>query len=109
MPSYSKNEVLLVRYPFSDLSATKIRPAVVISGPHRFQDVIIVPLTSKTSPLSDGEFIIDWRSAGLHVPTAAKRGIYTVHPSLIVKRLGRLSDADAQQLDQSLKEWLTLP
>ena len=25
MPSYSKNDVILVRYPFSDLSATQLR------------------------------------------------------------------------------------
>jgi mRNA interferase MazF len=110
MPSYLKNDVLLVKYPFSDLSATKIRPAVVVSGPHQFLDVFIVPLTSKTAPLSDGEFVLaDWRAAGLHVPTAAKRGIYTVHPSLVQKRVGALTAADAQNLEQSLTLWLGLP
>jgi len=29
MPSYSKNEVVLVRYPFSALSGVKVRPAVL--------------------------------------------------------------------------------
>jgi mRNA interferase MazF len=29
MPSFSKDEVILVRYPFSDLTAAKVRPAVV--------------------------------------------------------------------------------
>ena len=28
MPNYSKNDIILVRYPFSDLSTAKIRPAV---------------------------------------------------------------------------------
>jgi hypothetical protein len=28
---------------------------------------------------------------GLNVPTAVKRGIYTIHPSLIVKLIGQLS------------------
>jgi hypothetical protein len=31
MPSFSKNEVILVRYPFSDLTAAKIRPAVIVA------------------------------------------------------------------------------
>jgi len=110
MASYSKTEVLLVKYPYSDLSTTKIRPAVVVSAPHAFPDVFIVPLTSKTVPLSDGEFVLaDWRGAGLHVATAAKRGLYTVHPSLIVKRLGFLAASDAQRLELSLKQWLGLP
>jgi len=32
MPNYSKNEVILVRYPFTDLSSIKVRPAVVVSA-----------------------------------------------------------------------------
>ncbi len=28
MPSYSKNELILVRYPFSELTSLKVRPAV---------------------------------------------------------------------------------
>lgn len=47
MPSYSKNEVILIRYPFSNLSGSKVRPAVVVNAPHTSQDVIIMPLTGK--------------------------------------------------------------
>jgi mRNA interferase MazF len=50
MPSYLKNEVILVRYPFSNFSGLKVRPAIVVNAPHNSQDVIIVPLTSKVSP-----------------------------------------------------------
>ncbi len=34
MPSFSKNDVVLVGYPFSDLTAVKVRPAVVVNEPH---------------------------------------------------------------------------
>jgi len=37
MPSFSKNDVVLVAYPFSDRSGGKVRPAVVVSGEHRRQ------------------------------------------------------------------------
>ena len=109
-PSYSKNDVILVRYPFSDLSGSKVRPAVVVNAPHISQDVFIVPLTSKTVSLLAGEFpLTDWAAAGLNVPTAVKRGLYTVHQSLIVKAVGRLTHPDADQLERSLREWLGLP
>ena len=49
MPSYSKNEVILVRYPFSALSGVKVRPAIIVNAPHVSQDVFIVPLTSRTT------------------------------------------------------------
>ncbi len=109
MPSYLKNEVILVRYPFSALSGVKVRPAIVVNSPHVSQDVFIVPLTSRTTSLLTGEFLLaDWAAAGLHVPTAVKRGLYTAHESLILKRVGRLTPADSEQVDQSLRQWLGL-
>ncbi|MGK5093440.1 type II toxin-antitoxin system PemK/MazF family toxin [Deltaproteobacteria bacterium TL4] len=107
MPNYSKNDVILVKYPFSDVSAQKVRPAVVVNAPHVSNDLLVVALTSKTTSLLKGEFVLtDWALAGLNVITAVKRGIYTVHQSLIIKRLGKLSHADSQKIERSLKEWL---
>ena len=107
MPGYSKNDVVLTRYPFSDLSSTKVRPAIVISSPHESQDVFVVPLTSRIAGLLSGEFILaDWQAAGLQIPTAVKRGVYTVHVSLIIKVVGKLTPADAVQVDRSVQSWL---
>ena len=92
---------------FSNLSGAKVRPAVVVSAPHPSQDIFIVPLTSKTAPLLPGEFpLADWNAEGLNVATAVKRGLYTIHQTLIVKTVGRLSPPDASQLLRSLREWL---
>jgi mRNA interferase MazF len=107
MPNYSKHEIILVQYPFSDLSNSKIRPAVIVNAPHQSQDVLIVPLTSRTSSLLSGEFILtDWSNEGLKVKTAVKRGIFTIQSNLILRSVGKLSEADAQQLTTSLKHWL---
>lgn len=109
MPSYSKSDVILVRYPFSDLSNFKVRPAVVINSPHPSQDILITPLTSKTGSLLDGEFeLFKWSAAGLNVATAVKRGVYTVHKSLVIKIIGKLADVDVRHLEQSLRSWLEL-
>ena len=109
MPNYSKGDVLLVRYPFTDLSGVKVRPAVVVHAPHPSHDSLIIPLTSRLTSLLPGEFLFkDWEKAGLNVPTAVKRGIYTIHPSLIARIVGRLSAQDAQSLEKSLRTWLGL-
>jgi mRNA interferase MazF len=109
MPNFSKNEVILVRYPFSDLTAAKIRPAIVVGVAHRSADCLIVPLTSKIGDLRSGEFLLaEWQAAGLNVPSVVKRGVYTVHDSLILKSVGRLASQDAKQLERSLQEWLEL-
>src|SRR2546426_4910467 len=109
MPSYSKGDVVLVLYPFSDLSDRKVRPAIAVSAPHQSQDVFVVPLTSKTDALLVGEFVLtDWKSAGLNVVSAVKRGLFTIHQELIIKAVGRISPKDANELDRSLREWLGL-
>jgi mRNA interferase MazF len=97
--------VILVRYPFSDLSSSKVRPAVVDPS----QDLLITPLTSKTTSLLPGEFALSaWESAGLNVPTAVKRGIYTIHQNLVIKTVGQLDKADTSALKESLRSWLEL-
>lgn len=109
MPNYSKNNIILVRYPFSDLSNSKVRPAVVVSTAQASQDIIVVPLTSKTTKLLSGEFmLLDWLKEGLNVPTAVKRGLYTVENRLAIKVIGELSKVDAQKLKGSLQSWLEL-
>jgi mRNA interferase MazF len=44
----------------------------------------------------------------LNVPSAIKRGIYTVEASLVIKLIGQLASSDAVQLDTSLRMWLAL-
>ena len=109
MPNYSKNVIILVRYPFSDLSNAKVRPAVIVNASHSSQDIMIVPLTSKTGSLLDGEFLLsEWKVSGLNVPTSVKRGIYTVNRSLVIKVVGCLVGIDIEGLDRSLRVWLGL-
>ena len=56
-----------------------------------------------------GEFVLsEWAAAGLNVSTAVKRGVYTVHVSLVRKVIGQLAKDDASRLTQSLRNWLGL-
>jgi len=59
--------------------------------------------------LLEGEFVLaDWRGAGLHVATALKRGLYTIHESLVIRIVGALGAPDVQRLTQSVRGWLDL-
>ncbi|MEO6394028.1 MAG: type II toxin-antitoxin system PemK/MazF family toxin [Pyrinomonadaceae bacterium] len=107
MQNYFKNELIIVRYPFSDLTASKVRPAIVVSAAHSSHDLLIVPLTSKTSKLVSGEFVLsDWKAAGLNIETVVKRGIYTIHESLVMRQIGTLQPFDSAELEKSLRNWL---
>jgi len=107
MPNYLRNDVVLVAYPFSDRTGSKVRPAVIESGPHRSQDLFVVPLTSRVDRLVEGEFLLaEWKNAGLNMASVVKRGRFTVHESFILKRVGTLGTMDTIQINESLRTWL---
>ena len=45
MGAFAAGEVVLVRFPFSDLSSSKLRPAVILAAAGR-QDWILCQITS---------------------------------------------------------------
>ena len=109
MSDYLTNDIVLVRYPFSDLQVSKVRPAIIVSALHISRDVFIVPLTSRITNLLPGEFVLEnWKESRLNVASAVKRGIYTIHQNLIVKKVGCLEQNDQSTLIASLRSWLDL-
>jgi mRNA interferase MazF len=100
----SRNDVVLLPIPFTDLTSRKVRPAIIIgrSG----ADLFLVPISSQ---LPNTDFPLkEWRAAGLNVPCGAKAQIATVEERLAVKIVGKLSKADAQILNGQLRNWLQL-
>lgn len=111
MPSttnYNFGDVVLVAFPFTNLQATKKRPAVIISRKTYQQnrpDVILMAVTSQVrQPLATGEAILhDWQAAGLAKPSVFKPLIATLEQSQIVKVMGQLSDADRDGLGKVIQ------
>ncbi len=102
--SCSRNEVVLLPVPFTDLTSRKVRPAIVV-GRHG-ADLLLVPLTSK---LANADFPLQaWRAAGLNVATGVKGQVVTVEERLVVKTVGALAASDQQLLDDRLRAWLQL-
>ena len=109
MQNYFRAETVLVPYPFSDLSSTKVRPAIVVSAAYPSSDVIVVPLTSRTNDLLPGEFILqDWKAAGLNVASTLKRNLFLIDIAIIRYRTGSISDRDMRRVETSLRLWLGL-
>jgi mRNA interferase MazF len=109
MPNFSRNDVVLVAYPCSDRTGSKVRPAVIVSGPHRSRDLFVVTLTSRADRLVEGEFsLAEWKNAGLNMASVVKRGLFTVDESFILKRVGTLGTMDTSQINESLRAWLHL-
>ena len=108
--NFSKGDIVLLPYPFTDLKASKVRPAVVVATEDgRYADIFLVPVTSRTSELNSGEFMLkEWSYAGLNVPSVVKRGCVLVDTKLILKKVGTCSKADIALLNKALKKWLEL-
>ena len=73
---YNFGDIVLVPFPFTDHSATKKRPAVIVSSAayHRGRrDLIIMAVTGQARPAAAlGEVrVADWKAAGLIKPSAA--------------------------------------
>jgi mRNA interferase MazF len=113
MTQFSKGDIVLVPFPFSDQPTVKKRPAVICSSdPHNeiSPDVIIMAITGQTKGvIGIGEFLMkDWQSAGLVKPSAVKSSISTIEQRLVLKKLGRLSHQDLSALEKALKELFDL-
>lgn len=107
MTGYKFGDLVLVPFPFTDQSAVKRRPAVVISSPAYHQtrpDLLIMAVTSQQpSILSVGEVQVqDWQGAGLLKPSVLKPVLTTIDPALVLKKLGRLTPTDQTALRQAL-------
>lgn len=88
----SVGAVILVPFPFSDLSHAKMRPAVVLAEAGR-GDWILCQITSnpygdtKAVTLSDSSF----QDGYLHITSYVRPGkLFTSNSSLIVKKVGTL-------------------
>ncbi len=92
MVTPSVGSVVLVRFPFSDLSATKLRPAVVLAGVDR-DDWILSQVTS--NPYSDTSAVelddSDFISGSLQRASYARPGkLFSANSSIMVRVAGVL-------------------
>ena len=90
---YSFGDVVLVPFPFTDQTATKRRPAVVVSSDKYNQarpDLILMAITGHLSGYPRiGEVVVsDWKEAGLLKTSTIKPIITTVEKNLIVPKVG---------------------
>ncbi len=109
----NRGDVILVPFPFSDQSAAKKRPAIIISSDAYngiSQDTVIMAVTGQIrGHIGVGEFLIeDWQGAGLARPSAVKSAISTIEQRLVMKTLGKLSSKDLSALAKALKELFDL-
>jgi mRNA interferase MazF len=110
----SRGDVVLLNFPFSDASGSKVRPAVVVQSDAqngRLNSTIFVLITKNISRIGHEptQFLVkvgspEGQATGLHFDSAIScTNLYTVHEDFIQYRIGRLPDSLLPTLDGSLK------
>jgi len=92
MGTFAAGQVVIVHFPFSDLTASKLRPAVVLAEAGR-GDWILCQITSRS--YGDEKAISldapDFARGSLRVASYARPGkLFTAHGSLIAGLVGEL-------------------
>jgi mRNA interferase MazF len=110
--SFSQGDVVLVPFPFTDLSAIKQRPAFVLSADRSNKvrpDLVVAAITSQIpATLSDDEMLLsgnELKETGLPKPSIIKLSkIFTIHQGLIRRKIGQVSYSTREEILEKLMQ-----
>ena len=112
MTEYSRGDVVLVSFIFTDETGVRRRPAVIVSSDayHKGrEEAIIAAITSRTDRVLIGDHIITgWHGAGLLFPSVATGIIRTIKQGLIARKLGVMPQGDMKAINEKLQDALGL-
>ena len=111
-----KYKIVLVPFPFDDLTATKVRPAVCLTDeikPH--SHIVLAFITSQVAAnASPTDFVIDksdadFATTGLKVSSTIRlHRLMTVTKSIVLRQLGELSLAQQTEIENRLRKLFSL-
>lgn len=112
----TKGKIVLVPFPFDDLKATKVRPAVCLTNPiGHHHHVVLAFITSRIpDDILETDIVLDSNESefphtGLRVSSTIRlHRLMTVTASLILRELGTLSARILTDVDNKLCKLLEL-
>lgn len=104
--AFQRGDIVLVPFPFTDLSSSKTRPAVIVSVEAFEKTIGGITVAMVTSQMCDTLFdcpVEDWQQANLRLPSWVRLKLATLSPSLVRYCPGHLSTGDLTRVDQHLR------
>jgi mRNA interferase MazF len=110
-------QIVLFRFPQTDLEAGKLRPALLLGRlPGEYDDWLICMISSQTRHYVPGfdqiiqESDRDFKASGLKVPSVIRAGrLAVVEGDILLGAIGQICLERLQQIKSSLAEWITSP
>lgn len=101
-----KGDIVLVPFPFTDLTGTKLRPALILWVDNSGSDITLCFISSQnTTNLTSAEFVLDpsdaeFAGTGLKIISKVRvTRLVTLERRLITRRIGKLGANHIQQLN----------
>lgn len=111
--TYNSSDIVLINFPFTNLTHTKIRPALVITI--KRDDVIVLGIFSKIpDSIDDSWYLVD-EIAGWFHQTGLKKAsiiktekIVVIHNSIVKKKIGTLPEEYFITVKEKLRKTLNI-
>ncbi len=112
--AFQRGDVVLIPFPYTDLTTTKTRPAIVISSSayHAVRSELLLAYVSSQiikATLVIDYILLDWKRAGLPKPSFVRPKVAAIEPALVVHQVGQLSAQDLEEVDRRLRLAMALP
>jgi mRNA interferase MazF len=108
-----RGSVVLIRYPFTDLTGSKVRPGLILTPDNqlpRLEDVLCLFISSIIpDPLLPTDFIFETEHAAFLQTGLKKRSVLRthklalLHKSLVLRTLGEITEPVMQNINQRLR------
>lgn len=108
----NSGDIILIKFPFTDISSTKVRPALVISSAQFntcTQNIICLMITSQDTNVSENDFILnetdaEFNATGLKKKSVFKVGIiHSLQKTLAMRKLGEVGAHTKNEIAKRLR------
>ena len=103
-----RGDVVLVPFPYAELTTTKTRPALIVSGQvfaSAERRITIAAITSNVAAHRNPTSyeLPDWTAVGLKKPSVVTAWLATISPQLVQFKVGRLKARDLREVEKRLR------
>ena len=112
---YNQGDIVLVPFPFTDLSATKKRPAIIVSNKsvNNSDDVILAQITTQNVhghlrvTINNNDVTVPFKPPHTSMNVYCKK-IAVIHKSLIQKSITKLSGEKLKEILERISSMFTI-